>query len=227
DSRDRLRELSRQVQELHREKDLFLQRFLSFLEGQMQFLRSHENELHEIDTIDARAGDFLAATARKGRPADDLDYASATDESYLVGSGDGAPETETVWSDPPSNQDAAERFAGREESESDLRAPIPERGAHSERPAPRRFAAEPAGPGEGGMSRSTAAGRPGVSERMGAKDRSFSAARSGQFERPSADPARESEAAQGLADGDESGFFNRRAASQGFFERSKRPGADS
>ncbi len=70
DSRERLRQLSRQVQELHREKDLFLQRFLSFLEGQIQFLRTHEAELHEIDSIDTRAGEYLAENTRRARPED-------------------------------------------------------------------------------------------------------------------------------------------------------------
>jgi len=72
DSRERLRQLSRRVQDLHREKDLFLQRFLSFLDGQMQFLRTHEGELHEIDAIDARAGEYLADTVRRTKPAEEL-----------------------------------------------------------------------------------------------------------------------------------------------------------
>jgi cell division initiation protein len=72
DSRERLRQLSRRVQDLHREKDLFLQRFLSFLDGQMQFLRTHEGELHEIDAIDARAGEYLADTIRRTKPAEEF-----------------------------------------------------------------------------------------------------------------------------------------------------------
>jgi len=90
DSRERLRQLSRHVQELHREKDLFLQRFLSFLDGQMQFLRAHEGELHEIDAIDTQAGEYLADTVRRGNPTGELEYpgeamdgrpAGRTDES--------------------------------------------------------------------------------------------------------------------------------------------------
>jgi hypothetical protein len=64
DSRERLRSLKREVRDVHRQKDLFIQRFQSFLENQIQALHSHEDEMRGIDALDARADALIAEATR-------------------------------------------------------------------------------------------------------------------------------------------------------------------
>ena len=64
DSRERLRSLKREVRDIHRQKDLFLQRFQSFLENQVQALHSHEDEMRGIDGLDARADALISEATR-------------------------------------------------------------------------------------------------------------------------------------------------------------------
>ncbi|MCK4412203.1 MAG: DivIVA domain-containing protein [Candidatus Eisenbacteria sp.] len=64
DSRERLQLLGGQIQELRREKDLFTQRLLAFLDGQIQFLRNHEEEIEEIGALEVRAAECLEQARR-------------------------------------------------------------------------------------------------------------------------------------------------------------------
>jgi cell division initiation protein len=95
DSRERLRSLKREVRDVHRQKDLFIQRFQSFLENQIQALHSHEEEMRGIDALDARADALIAEATR---PAEER-----------------LPERPTP---PPEPAPAPERFR-REEAPSD------------------------------------------------------------------------------------------------------------
>jgi cell division initiation protein len=74
DSRERLRSLKREVRDVHRQKDLFLQRFQSFLESQIQALHVHDEEMRGIDALDARADALLAEATR---PAEEVAPAAA------------------------------------------------------------------------------------------------------------------------------------------------------
>jgi len=64
DSRERLHSLKREVRDVHRQKDLFIQRFQSFLESQIQGLHSHEDEMRGIDALDARADALITEATR-------------------------------------------------------------------------------------------------------------------------------------------------------------------
>lgn len=60
DSRSRLRLLGEQIHHLSRQKELFIQRFNDLLEGQIQFLGTHRDDLKAIDELDARAESLVA-----------------------------------------------------------------------------------------------------------------------------------------------------------------------
>jgi cell division initiation protein len=64
DSRERLRSLKREVRDVHRQKDLFVQRFQSFLENQIQSLRSAEDEMRGVDALDARVDALIGEATR-------------------------------------------------------------------------------------------------------------------------------------------------------------------
>jgi cell division initiation protein len=69
DSRERLRMLSREIQELRTQKDLFVQRFQSVLEAQTQLLDSRREELDRVDEMDARASGLITGSGVSAEPA--------------------------------------------------------------------------------------------------------------------------------------------------------------
>jgi cell division initiation protein len=100
DSRERLQLLGRQIQELQGEKERFTQQLLAFLEGQIQVLRDHEEELEEIGALEGRAAEYLAQSSR---PLSE-DGAAESEESVEAQAGadpeSGAPEDGTVAGAP-------------------------------------------------------------------------------------------------------------------------------
>ncbi len=213
DSRERLRQLSRQVQELHREKDLFLQRFLSFLEGQIQFLRTHEAELHEIDSIDTRAGEYLAENTRRARP-EEPPAPVFEEEPESIGLADEelvedefAPMSERVAD--TERPKMSERIADTNRPRTSERASATERLASGERP-------QTAGTFERAVERASVPERP-------ARTRTER-----QAEPPSRQRlnrvAREPETVRSTTESD--GFFSSRPnAGQGFFDAEEGEGA--
>jgi cell division septum initiation protein DivIVA len=59
DSRERLRALSREVQGLHRQKDLFVQRLQSFLQAQSDLIDARKEELGVVDELNLQAEKLL------------------------------------------------------------------------------------------------------------------------------------------------------------------------
>ncbi len=94
DSRERLRMLKREVQDLRRQKDLFAQRFESFLEAQTQFLHSHQEEMGGLDGVDARTEELLVEATRSAPEADNEPAASPPVETS------GAAQRNVEWTSP-------------------------------------------------------------------------------------------------------------------------------
>jgi cell division initiation protein len=68
DSRNRLRRLGDQVNHLSSQKDLFVQRFQSLLDGQMQFLRGNQEDLGAVDELATETSELIKETARAIAP---------------------------------------------------------------------------------------------------------------------------------------------------------------
>ncbi len=212
DSRERLRQLSRQVQELHREKDLFLQRFLSFLEGQIQFLRTHEAELHEIDSIDTRAGEYLAENTRRARPEEspapvfeeEPESIGLADEELVEDEFAPTPERATETERPR----MSERVADTNRPRTSERASATERLASGERP-------QTAGTFERAAERASAPERPA---RIRTERQAETPARQ-RFNRVAREP-------ETVRTAEPDGFLSSRPnAGQGFFDAEEEEGA--
>lgn len=64
DSRSRLRMLGEQIHHLSTQKNLFMQRFQSLLDAQIQFLQGHQEELEAVEELDARASGLISDVSR-------------------------------------------------------------------------------------------------------------------------------------------------------------------
>jgi cell division initiation protein len=64
DSRERLRMLAREIQDLQRQKDLFVQRLQSFLQAQSDLLAARRDELNVIDDLGLRADELRVGASQ-------------------------------------------------------------------------------------------------------------------------------------------------------------------
>jgi hypothetical protein len=88
DSRERLRNLNREIAELVQRKDLYVQKFRSLVQAQQIYLEEHEQDLAEIDEVGQDVVDLLVQdagnldekTELEDEPAEALDASGQDDE---------------------------------------------------------------------------------------------------------------------------------------------------
>lgn len=103
DARERLRMLSREIEELRTQKDLFVRRFQSLLAAQADLLAAGQSDLEKADALDARASSLITGEG------------VARAESRALAQ---EPPTETEsWQRPPTGEAAREPDAEPETEE--------------------------------------------------------------------------------------------------------------
>jgi cell division initiation protein len=73
DSRERLRILAREIQELQRQKDLFIQRLQSFLQAQSDMLAARRDDLNVIDELGVRADELRMEAGQSASDASEIE----------------------------------------------------------------------------------------------------------------------------------------------------------